>query len=380
MSNRLRFVRSILTYLALLVLVVISAGPLVNADEKRQVENVQIKPLHFALMVTRSPGDLYYEPLTRFCQAVADDLGIKLTVYYADDDRQKYAQNVELAVSRDRVDGVILQSFKGGGKKYLRIAEAFRVPLFFFNDINMMDSEDPSPYWVGDITPNGVGAGEALAEKLIASARMKGLQNASGKIEMVALEGFTSSGPSLKRVQGLQRAVKNHPDVILHQIVSANWRREEAQQIMPGLYKRYPGLVAIWAASDSMILGVEDWANQKGVKMGAQLVAGGIDWARDALVEISQEQLEVSYGGHFMEAGWAIVMLFDRLRGSQAGTDRLHLSTQMEALDRHNVNEYLGRFGGQDWSSIDFQRFSRAYTPSLQTYDFSLRALMSQFD
>ncbi|AZZ91448.1 hypothetical protein EUZ85_12160 [Hahella sp. KA22] len=332
--------------------------------------------LNFALMVSRSEGDLFYEPLVRFSEAVAEDLGVTLKVYYAHDDRILYTSNIEKAAGEEGADAIILQSFKGGGARYVSIGERYKTPMFFFNDVNMMDEVAGSVFWVGEVTPDGGLAGGSLAQTLVERARSLGMRNDQGMIEVVALEGFSSSGASLRRVGGLQDYVAANPDVILHQVLAANWRREEAMQKMDGLYKRYPGVKLVWAASDSMALGVVDWAGEHGLTMGEDLLAGGIDWAGEALMAVADHQIEASYGGHFMEAGWSIVVMFDYLRGAAPASEHVSLSTHMDELNAGNVRRYLKLFGDMDWKKVDFRRFSRFHHPELTQYRFSLDELL----
>ena len=68
---------------------------------------------------------------------------------------------------------------------------------------------------------------------------------------MLAIGGDRSTPSSINRNQGMHRAVAEDLTVVLEQEVYAAWTREIASQQADSLYRRYPDVKLIWAATIS---------------------------------------------------------------------------------------------------------------------------------
>jgi len=51
-------------------------------------------------------------------------------------------------------------------------------------------------------------------------------------------------------------------------------------------------------------------------------------------------------------------------------------SIPLGALDRRNLDSWLGRYGRADWRAVRFRRFSRFLNGERGGYDFSLPAVL----
>jgi ABC-type sugar transport system substrate-binding protein len=120
-----------------------------------------------------------------------------------------------------------------------------------------------------------------------------------------------------------------------------------------------------------MALGAAETLEAAGRKPGVDVVVGGVDWAPFALQKVRSGTFAASVGGHFLDGAFALVLLHDYDQGLKLPSlvkSHLALATR-ENIERCERAVTRHR-------EIDFRRFSRAATPSLTSYPFSIDALM----
>ncbi len=110
---------------------------------------------------------------------------------------------------------------------------------------------------------------------------------------------------------------------------------------------------------------------------GKDIFIGGCGWYVPAIEMVREGTLTVTVGGHFMEAGWVMVLLHDYHHGKDFMSDTVE--TAMYPIDKSNVEKYMKIFGKQEWNKIDFRKFSKVRNKSLDKYDFSLQTVLQQF-
>lgn len=337
------------------------------------------------------PTQPFWSSVTDFMQAAADDLGIKLKVLYAskssDINRFEYINLFKQeANSPDKPDFMITHFRKSKAKEILKIAEEADVKTFIFNTQVPADEKsavglprEKYKGWIGHIFPNDTLAGYDLAEVLMNAGKEKGLLNSNGKLSAVGLSGNRHSVAALNRNKGLIKAI-NKNEQTLHQILFAKWQRTIAESQTTQLMERYPDTKIVWAANDTIALGVMDAIKKAGKTPGQDVLSGGFDWDIDALKAIQAGKMTASAGGHFMEGGWAMVMLHDYVNGNDfVKNNVLQIESKLVMIDQTNVGFYLKNFKDKDWSKIDFKKFSKTYNPKMKEYNFSLEAILRQF-
>lgn len=325
-------------------------------------------------VISRTVDDMFYGPVYRFMQAAAEDLGVELNVVEARDDHTTVANKVrQNIISPEGVDGVIVVSVKESGSSILKVCQEYNVPLMIENsailDKTVGLPRQHYPVYIGEMLPDDEMAGYKLAKYLIEIAP----RSADGKVHMAAISGPFGTSASIEREKGLHRAVSEHPDVVLKQIVRANWERDTAAAMFDGLKARYPQIRAIWTASDGMALGVADQAEKMGLIPGSDLVTGGIDWSLEGTDAVRDGRIQASAGGHFMEGAWALVAMFDYLKGIDfQSSDGVNLRTDMYLLTEHNYSQYAAVLREDRWPDIDFRTFSRYFNTYQRAYTFDI--------
>ncbi|WP_426111487.1 ABC transporter substrate-binding protein [Pseudomonas sp. DSP3-2-2] len=270
-------------------------------------------------VVFLNPGptsDGYWQSYGRFMHAAAEKLDMSLEVIYTDRDTRKlltYAR--EALQGTNRPDYLVFSNELNVAPEILRLSRGSGVKLFAVNNTltqNQIailgDLSQSYPDFIGSLVGNDEEAGYLTASQLfsLGSAAAKGRP-----VELLAFSGTNNTPVSLKREQGMYRALAEHPEVHLRQIVLGGWRRDRALEQARILLKRYPGIRLVWTANDQMAFGAMDAGTENGRLPGKDILFSSINWAPASLDAVQDGRLSVIAGGHFMLGGLAMVLLHD---------------------------------------------------------------------
>lgn len=330
----------------------------------------------------------FWQMTVSFMQAAADDLGMELEVIDSGRNHLLTVRQVaEISRRSDPPQYIITGNEKGIADEIIRIADKAGVKIFLFSN-GFVDSEtrqdvgkprEKYHHWIGELIPNNYSAGYQMGSVLIAKARERGLTGGDGKINIVAIAGTHATHASVRRVEGLKQAIDdNCATVRLLQVIPGDWSAERAEKIGEGIFKRYKNIHVIWGANDSTAIGAMDAAISFGKDPGENVLFGGCGWYAPAIKLVQEGKLTTTVGGHFMEGGWAMVMIYDYHHGRDFISDPVE--TRMFSIDASNIQKFSRVFGIQDWEKIDFRQFSKTHNPKLEHYDFSLDAVLKQFE
>lgn len=226
--------------------------------------------------------------------------------------------------------------------------------------------------------PDDKRAGYDLADILINHAVDKANSLTSKSIKLAALFGDEFSSVGDDRKYGLLNRMQLDNTARLSASYKTNWGRESATRTTLEILQDEPDTAIIWAASDALALGAIEVLKVRDRKPGQDVFLGGFDWTRDGINAVKTGELSATMGGHFMEAGWALILLYDYHNNIDFTNDPgLSTVTTMHAITESNVTEYLERFGNRDWNKINFRNFSKKHNPELKRYNFSLQAILN---
>jgi ABC-type sugar transport system substrate-binding protein len=328
----------------------------------------------------------YWVSATQAMQAAASNLGIDLEVVYAERDHLHMVDLTRALVSRPlgkRPDCLILVNERRMGTEMLKLADAAGVDvLFVFSGLSAEDrSETGEPreryrHWLGSLEPHAEDAGYLTARALIEQGIRDHRVAVDGKLHMVAIAGDRSTPASIRRNEGMQKAIAEHPNVVLDQIVYGDWQRQKAADQAHVLFTRYPTSQLVWTGSDLMAFGAMDALRDLGGTPGHDKLFSAVNNSIAAMNDLIDGHLNALAGGHFMAGAWAVVMLYDYHHGHDFASERLELDKSMFTLfDQEEAHRYLTRFG-KGVNGIDFKRFSKARNPALKQYDFRFGQLL----
>ncbi len=346
------------SYLARLLIsfLLLLTGPLAHAGPRPTI-------------VFLSPDDSrFWQMVSGFMTEVAEDLDVDLEVQYdRESHRFSYLRMARDVLSREeKPDYLLFMCKEHVTESMLRLADGAGVKAFTFNT-DVPDAARASigmprtvlPGWLGHLSPDNIAAGRALVTLLGKQAEQMELTS-EPSIPMVALSGTLDSSATKDRNGGMLAAAVQQRSELL-QLVYANWSRTLAREKTEVLLKRYPDTVSIWSASDGMALGAIQAARNAGRIPGEDLLVGSVDWEPEALEKIRQGELLVSLGRHFMGGGLALLLLHDYHHGRDFGdmSPDYVFRYELEPATRDNVDQVQRIMDPENWSAIDFRRFSR---------------------
>lgn len=326
----------------------------------------------------------YWHDASRGMRAVAESLGIELEILYADRDPIRQIELTEAVTLRSEAkqpDYLMLSVEKRTFAAQMKLADAAGIPVFLaYNGLRPEERNaygsprEKLPLLLGSLTPRAQEAGFLTARALIEAAREKGLTASDGKIHMLAISGDRSTDSSIHRNEGMLQAVDEAEDVVLDQIVHADWRRDIAEFKAGQLYMRYPEARLVWCGNDLIAFGAMDALQSR--KPGEDVLFSGVNTSAEAMNSVIDGRLTALAGGHFMAGGWSLVLLYDYHHGHDFADEGIELERPMFTLfDPSYAKRYLEQFG-EGVPSVDFRRYSKVLNPSVMHYNFEFGQLL----
>jgi ABC-type sugar transport system substrate-binding protein len=328
-----------------------------------------------------NPGttdEAFWISYSQFMQAAAKDLGIDLRILYAQRMPELTVAQARLALQGpDRPDYLVFVNEQYVAPQILRLAEGSGVKLFMVNaslTANQMSLLGERADRLGSLVPNDEEGGYLMLKELI---RLHPPVAPGQVIELLAFSGLKITPSSQLREQGMMRALAEHPEVRLRQLVYGGWTRERAYEQAKLLLRRYPKVSLVWAANDEMAFGAMQAYSETGSVPGKDALFSAINTSPAALQAKVDGRLSVLLGGHFTLGGWALVELHD----IDQGVDLSHYGGRdrriplLQIIDKVQARRMLD-MGASPVYGVDFRRLSAKGRPSSYRYPFSLQTLM----
>ncbi|WP_390617005.1 ABC transporter substrate-binding protein [Maricurvus nonylphenolicus] len=319
-----------------------------------------------------NPTGHFWPEASRFAHAVAEDLDIQLEILHAERNAFRLQALVQDILKRpQKPDYLLLVNERFALTPIFDAIDKAGIPFFLaYNHYNQTLHLQPKPrqthkHWLGALVPDNEFAGYQLAKKLITSLKGE-------PARLLAFSGDDVTSASLLRVKGLKRALQEHPSAKLQYIMPGEWRYDIPQQRTPGLLRRHPDINLIWAANGAMGLGALKGSTQS-LRLQKVNIAS-INWDQDEITALQNGDLYASVGGHFMTAGWSLIMLYDYHHGRDFIDDGGSYQQRkiFEAVTRDNIQDYLPVLQTRQWQQLDYRGMSKTYNPELKNYQFSL--------
>lgn len=330
-------------------------------------------------VVFLNPGpvtDGYWQAYGRFMQAAAAKLDMSLEVIYTDRDTRKLLTFAREALQGfDRPDYLVFSNELNVAPEILRLSTGSGVKLFAVNNtltpdqLNILGDVSKSyPDLIGSLTANDEEAGYLTAIELF---KLGSAATNERPLELLAFSGTNNTPVSLKREQGMYRALAEHPEVHLRQIVLGGWRRDRALEQARILLKRHPGTRLIWTANDLMAFGAMDAVSEMGRQPGKDVLFSSINWSTASLDGFAGGRLNVIAGGHFMLGGLAMVLLHDYEAAEPAARHNMGArEAQLMKLITADDIPKIRLASKRDDFGIDVSRLSLIGKPAGTEYEF----------
>lgn len=346
------------------------------------------KKFRVALFTPRN--DAFWTLFSNLARAACEDLGMEMEWHPAMNKHEKQLSDAIAVLNRtaNKVDAMVFKNFNGTAGPMMELAEKKHVySLTIEEGYNPQELEKYGQprhqfkYWIGEFLPDNQECGFDLGNTLIRMAQETKRRDAHGRIQMALVAGNMPEGSSWERIQGLNIAMQNHPEVLLHQIVAAYWKKDVAYRKTQRLLQDYPEVSTFWTGNDTMPEGVYEAVRdfRKQHPDFSQVLIGGAGSTPPAGHAVAQNRVQVSVGGQFLLAGFSMVLLHDYLNGFDFAEESATMRMRMFAFTRENIRQYTDTLGKAEWDKIDFRRFSKQLNPGLTKYNFGFREVLEQF-
>lgn len=203
--------------------------------------------------------------------------------------------------------------------------------------LNPMDFK----YYVMHQSVDGVKQGYDIALGMFAQFKTPN----KGKI--LALQGMLGNDSAVERYAGLQKALKEFPDIELLDMQVCDWNPQRALTTTETWLAKYGDVDGIWSANDGMALGAVQALKAKGVNGTIKVV--GVDGVSGALEAIdagdmvctvaNNGYLQGGYGAAYVYAAWSGKIDTEKLPARQRA-----FYTEGYLVDKNTIEEYRANF------------------------------------
>ena len=174
-----------------------------------------------------------------------------------------------------RPDYLIFVNEQYVAPQIMRLAQGSGVKLFMVN-ASLTDNQKSllgeRPDLLGSLVPNDEEGGYLMLKELI---RQHPPAAPGQVIELLAFSGLKITPSAHLREQGMYRALAEHPQVRLRQLVYSGWTRQRAYEQARMLFQRYPKVSLVWSANDEMAFGaMQAYSEIGGVPEGRAVQRG----------------------------------------------------------------------------------------------------------
>jgi len=325
-----------------------------------------------------STQEAFWVSYSQFMQAAARDLGIDLHILYSQRQPELTLAQARLALQGpNRPDYLIFVNEQYVAPQILRLAENSGVKLFMVNAVLTPDQQalvGERDDRIGSLVPNDEEGGYLMMKELI---RLHPAAAGTEPIEVLAFSGLKVTPSAQLRERGMQRALAEHPQTRLRQLVYSGWTQERAYEQAKQLFARYPKVSLVWSANDEMAFGAMRAYAETGKVPGKDALFSAVNTSPAALQALVDGRLSALVGGHFTLGGWALVEVHDVAQGVEldryGGRDRQIPLLQL--IDKQHARQMLA-MGKSPNYGVNFRKLSAKGQPDSYRYPFNLQTLM----
>ena len=158
-------------------------------------------------------------------------------------------------------------------------------------------------YWVAHQACDGVQQGYDLAVNIFD----RFVEPGKGKI--LVLEGMLANTANVERMEGLNKALEEYPDIEVLDDQAGDWDTKKALSITETWLAKYDDIDGIWCASDDMALGVVQALKAKG--LDKQVLVTGNDGTTDAVNAVESGEITVTIANNgWLQGGYGVAYAY----------------------------------------------------------------------
>ncbi len=209
--------------------------------------------------------------------------------------------------------------------------------------------------YLGFIGPNDVQAGYDIAMALI---------NGGAK-NIVAIGGFAGTSVAEGRKEGLMKAIEENKDkdVKLLQYEAAGENMDQGDKALRNMLQANSDIDGVWCYNDSHALASVNILKEKNLL--SKVKVGGMDLLNPAIESIEKGELYFSTGGHYMQTGFALIMVYDAVNGKDPTESLVKLN--LLNVTKDNIDIFKSKYI-ESTAPVNIKEMSRVFNPDAKTY------------
>ena len=263
-------------------------------------------------------------------QAAEQALGFDLTYVACENDQAKQIADVEGMISAG-IDGLVLAPQDASVcPGIIADCDAAGIPVIVIDrwpGDDLVAGED----YIAFIGPDDLNAGYGIAMSLIDG----GCKN------IVGIGGFQNTSVAEGRKAGLDKALAENPDITLLQYEWAGESMEVGDATLRNMMQAHGNIDGVWCYNDSLALASVNVLKEAG-KIG-DVKVGGMDLLDPAVNSMAAGELWFSTGGHYMQAAFAAIVVFDVLNGIPYAGDAV-IKIKLFNVSQENLDQFIAKY------------------------------------
>ena len=300
----------------------------------------------------------FWQSYLEFLETTADDLGVELINVNANESGDKLARGVDDLIARG-VDGIIAIPFFGTGPRALASAEAEGIPIVVVDALPEEEVPEDYEQYVGFVGPNDEESGYKMAEALASTIT----PDSEGKKKIVAIQGPPGTSVAENRFDGLERYLAENPEVELLGSAVGNFSPVESQNAMDDLLQRHgKEIQGVWSVAGGPTTGVLSSLNTAGITPGEDIMIATMDLNPDVLEAVERGEVVFDIGGHWLEGGFGLVMLYDAINGVKLDPSERVQVMSLLSVTQSTIEQFREDYPG-GLPDYDAKEHSRFLTP-----------------
>lgn len=310
----------------------------------------------------------FWNSYVAFMKKGADELGVKLVVLNADNKPDQMVKSLEDLVAQ-KVDGIVFTPYWATAARGLTLAKEAEIPVILTDSYpDFSPQTERFPNYIAFIGPSDEDAGYQMAKTLFAAIK----PGPDGKKVIGVVNGTAGTSVAIDRRKGLEDALKEAPDVRVAGEVDGNFVRDTSQTAFESLFQGTPDITGVWAANGGTATGVMAALKNHGKAPGKDVMVVGMDLNPENVDAVKSGDLLFDIGGHWLQGGFALVALFDQIKGIPvpAGADNVKL--KLLPLTKDRVAQFEKDFPG-GVPTYDFRQHSRFYNKDAKPAVFEMQ-------
>ena len=317
------------------------------------------EPLTVAMSIRSLTSD-YHMQYVAGAQAFIDTLPkgtaeIKILSCEANDNKQ-ITDIIELI--KEKGDNIILFIDPNNARNLVDIANICEnAGVYWCSAWNIPNSINPLQYkyWVMHQTCDGVKQGYDIAIEVFKNFATPGAGN------LLIMQGMLSNTANSTRMDGLNQALMEYPDVMIMDTQACDWNRDKAKAAMTSWLSVHEDFDGVWCASDAMALGVIEVLKE--AKLDRKVAVVGVDGFPAAIAAVEDGDLSCTISNNgWMQGGYGVAYAYAAKTGKldTATMDKKHrmFYTSGFLVNADTVAQYKKEFIENvpvyDYNNLDF--------------------------